>query len=60
MRERIELVDLYKTGEYGVAELAAAFGLSRKTAYKWLGRYEAGGEEALRERSRAAPGPGRS
>lgn len=53
MWERIELVHLHKTGRYSVAELAAAFGVSRKTAYKWLGRHEAGGEEALRERSRA-------
>jgi len=47
MRERIELVHLHKTGRYSVAELAAAFGVSRKTAYKWLGRHEAEGEEAL-------------
>lgn len=52
MRERIELVHLHKTGRYGVAELAAAFGVSRKTAYKWLARHAAGGEDALRERPR--------
>jgi len=36
-----------------VAELAVAFGVSRKTAYKWLGRSAQGGVEGLQERSRA-------
>lgn len=53
MRERTELVHLHNTGWYSVSELAGMFGVSRKTAYKWLRRHEAGGEEALRERSRA-------
>ena len=53
MRERIELVHLHKTNRYSVAELAEAFGVSRKTAYKWLARHASGGAQALRERSRA-------
>jgi len=38
---------------YGVTELAARYGVSRKTAYKWIGRYEAEGWAGLAERSRA-------
>lgn len=33
---------------------AAAAGISRQTAYKWLGRARAGGREALRDRSSCA------
>jgi len=53
MRERTELVYLHNTGRYSVVELAEVFGVSRKTAYKWLGRHAAGGEDALEERRRA-------
>ncbi len=53
MEERIELVHLYRSGRYRVAELAAAFGVSRKTAYKWLGRFAQDGLAGLEERSRA-------
>ena len=34
------------------SELCRRFGVSRKTGYKWLNRYEAGGPDALGERSR--------
>ena len=43
----------YVGGEYGLSELAGKYGVSRKTAYKWIGRYEAGGSGALTDRSRA-------
>ena len=35
-----------------IAELCAAYGISRKTGYKWLARYERGGTPALADRSR--------
>jgi transposase InsO family protein len=35
-----------------VTELCAAYGISRKTGYKWLVRYEAGGLPALTDQSR--------
>ncbi len=54
MRERMELVYLQSTGRYRVAELAGAFGVSRKTAYKWLKRHAAGGEESRRAGSGAS------
>lgn len=53
MDERERLVRLYTTGRYQVSELAEAFGVSRKTASKWLNRYQREGVAGLRERSRA-------
>lgn len=53
MKERTNLVSWYETGHYTVTELAAQFGVSRKTAHKWLGRFAAEGQEGLGDRSRA-------
>jgi transposase InsO family protein len=39
--------------EWDVAELAAGYGISRKTACKWIGRFKASGWEGLTEFSRA-------
>jgi hypothetical protein len=38
---------------YVMAELCARYGISRKTAYKWLARFEAGGRSGRPDRSRA-------
>lgn len=51
MNERLQLVSLYGTGRYTVAELAEQFRVSRKTAYKWLGRFAQDGAVGLQERS---------
>jgi len=53
MKERMELVSLFGTGRYTVSGLARRFGVSRKTAHKWLGRYAQDGVSGLDERSRA-------
>jgi putative transposase len=53
MKERLQMVSLYETGKYTVTELAEYFKVSRKTAYKWLGRFANEGASGLRERSRA-------
>lgn len=53
MSERVMLMNEWLKGEYGIAELARAYGVSRKTVYKWIGRYEAGSWEGLKDRSRA-------
>lgn len=53
MKDKMQLVSLHETGGYGVAELAEAFGISRKTAYKWLGRFAKEGPPGLEDRSRA-------
>ena len=47
MTERARLVALHAEGLYSTADLAARFGVSRKTAYKWLDRYRDGGLDAL-------------
>lgn len=53
MDERMRFIVEHERGEHGMAELCRAHGISRKTGYKWLGRYRAGGIEGLAERSRA-------
>lgn len=53
MEERIELMELWETGLYSMTELSERYGVSRKTVYKWVGRYEGEGREGLEDRSRA-------
>ena len=53
LMERARLVAAHLDGLYSVAELAARFGVSRPTVYKWAERYRTGGAEALADRSRA-------
>lgn len=43
MQLRRQLIQDVRSGATPLTELAAAYGISRKTAYKWLARYEAGG-----------------
>jgi transposase InsO family protein len=38
---------------YTMVELCARYGVSRKTGYKWLDRFEAAGRQGLHDRSRA-------
>lgn len=53
MCERAKFIFTFKEGVYSMTELCERYGISRKTGYKWLSRYEAGGLEGLREQSRA-------
>lgn len=52
MSLRRELVLLASQPDANVAELARCYGVSRKTAYKWIGRYHEGGPDALADRPR--------
>jgi putative transposase len=52
MEERLEFVRECESGLFTMTELAEQYGISRKTAYKWLGRYEAEGVLGLQDRSR--------
>jgi transposase InsO family protein len=52
MDQRVELIREWKDGE-SIAALAEAYGVARKTVYKWIGRHAAGGVEGLWDRSRA-------
>lgn len=51
--ERVLLVSEYMKGEQPMTELCREFGVSRKTAYKWVARYNAEGPSGLEDRSRA-------
>lgn len=53
MDERVRFVGEYLGGEISMAALCRACGVSRKTGYKWVARYESGGVEALKDASRA-------
>ena len=53
MQERVRFVVAYQSGLYGMSELCEAYGVSRKSGYKWLARWEAEGVAGLVERSRA-------
>src|SRR5215213_5249549 len=58
--QRIALLADWLRGEWTMTELATRYAISRKTAYKWVGRYEAAGAAGLEERSRAATHAGRA
>jgi len=53
MSERLKFIATYLEYEACFTDLCRDFGISRKTGYKWVRRYEAGGPSALDERSRA-------
>ena len=53
MDERIRFISAYLQGKESVTALCASAGISRKTGYKWIGRYEREGPSGLLERSRA-------
>ena len=50
-RTRQLLVDRIRKERWPVARAARAAGVTRRTAYKWLKRFEEGGETALQDRS---------
>ena len=53
VNERLKFVAAYQRSACTMTKVCAAFGISRKTGYKILRRYEEQGPEALRDRSRA-------
>jgi transposase InsO family protein len=53
MTERTKMIIDYMEGGYGVAALGRRHGISRKTAYKWLKRFEQEQWPGLQDRSRA-------
>src|SRR5512137_2291713 len=52
MEERVRFVLKATREVIGFGELCAQFGISRKTGYKWLARYQAHGLTGMHERSR--------
>ena len=53
MNERVKFIAAMLEGSENFTEVCERFGISRKQGYKWRERYETGGVEALRDRSRA-------
>jgi transposase InsO family protein len=51
--ERVRFISAWLSREESVSALAIRFGVSRKTAYKWIGRYAAEGPSGLAARSSA-------
>ena len=52
MEQRKEFLEAAMRGEHSFTELCRRYGISRKTGYKWLERYESGGVLALHDLSR--------
>lgn len=52
VEQRADLVREYKSGLFTMTELAAQYGVSRKTGYKWVAAYEADGWRGLQDHSR--------
>lgn len=50
MTERMRFVLDYEKGLFGMSELAEQYGISRKTAYKWLERFYEEGAAGLEDR----------
>jgi len=53
MDQKVQMIGDWLSDEYGVTELSRMYGVSRKTIYKWIGRYEAEGPPGLEEQPRA-------
>lgn len=60
MDERLRFVVECVSGEETMSALCAAYGISRKCGYKWLGRYREFGAEGLHDQPRAPLNHGRA
>jgi len=53
MEERVRFVEDWNSEDWNMGELCEFYGVTWKTGYKWVERYEAQGAEGLRDLSRA-------
>lgn len=60
MDQRVAFIADWLRDEWTMREVAARYGISRKTAYKWVARYEADAVAGLVERTRAPRHHGRA
>ena len=60
MDQRVAFIADWLRAEWTMTDLAARYGISRKSAYKWVERYEADPAHGLAERSRAPTQHGRA
>lgn len=52
MDQKIQMISNWLSGEYNISELSQIYGVSRKTLYKWINRYELDQDNGLQEWSR--------
>jgi len=52
MEQRVRFLEDYRTGYYRISDLARRYSISRKTAHKWISRFNKVGEEGFVEHSR--------
>ena len=55
MSSREEFVVLAQAPGANIRQLCRRFGISARTAYKWLARYAQAGTDGLQDQSRSAP-----
>jgi putative transposase len=60
MDQRVAFIADWLRDEWTMSELAERYQISRKTAYKWVDRYDADPEHGLAERSCASKVHGRA
>ena len=60
MDDRVRFIGDYLSGDFTMTALCDRHGISRKTGYKWLGRYESEGAGGLVDRSHAPLSHGRA
>jgi transposase len=60
MEQRLKFIADWLRDEWTMTELAARYQISRKTAYKWVARYESDPATGVAERSRAPHVHGRA
>lgn len=53
MDEKIRFIETFRAGVFNFTELCAFFEISRKTGYKWVGRWKAEDRPGLEDRSHA-------
>jgi len=53
VEQRERFIRDHRLDLYAMTELCARYGISRKTGYKWLARFDEGGRLGLHDRSRA-------
>lgn len=56
MEQKRLFIQDYVHGSFSMSELCCRYGVSRKTGYKWIGRFEQDGLEGLRDRPRRPHG----
>jgi putative transposase len=56
VKERMRFVIDFEGRLFSMAELCQRYGVSRKTGYKWIERFDEEGIEGLQDRSRAPRG----